>query len=200
MSMRKAFGKQGRICEQSPFALNLQRAFVACRVVSFNPGDRFRKAADNEEVYSVLKEALRLNVHCVVLQEAHGFVLDDAAWQVMPSCKDQCMAALFNRSMVDSDSVETIDVDYLPHKIPAWQTGVMTVRFEVQGASFRMTNAHLHHSVATKTWIALRSSIAAAACDLFVQRSLVPSDREHHYQRRRLPNALAHLRLQSCSL
>ena len=76
VSMRRAFAKQGEIdarIGQSPTR-------VACRVVSCNPGDRFRKAAENEEVYSVLKEALRLNVHCFMLQEAHGFVLDDAAW------------------------------------------------------------------------------------------------------------------------
>ena len=60
------------------------------------------------------------------------------------------MAALFDRSRVDIDCVEVIHVDYLPHKFPEWQPGVMTVRFQVQGASFRVTNAHLHYSVARR--------------------------------------------------
>ena len=53
-------------------------------------------------------------------------------------------------SALHIDSVEVIHVDYLPHKFPEWQTGVITVRFQVQGASFRVTNAHLHYTVAKK--------------------------------------------------
>ncbi len=112
--MRRAFAKQGKIDErngQSPTR-------VVCRVVSWSPGNRFRKAADNDEVYEVLKEALRLKVDCVVLQEAHGFRLDDADWYVVSACTHQHKAALFNRSRVDIDNVEVIHVAYLPHKFP----------------------------------------------------------------------------------
>lgn len=119
------------------------------RIVSLNFGSARKKQEHNDVFYDFISAAFTAKVHCLLLQEASGFVFDETQWRVLRSDANQDLVSLFHIDYFKVDEVWQKEVATFEHK-PGKATRMMVVHVDAPCAQLDLLNIHLHHTVAKR--------------------------------------------------